>query len=53
MITLLARHRDMRKAERAKLKLGELAFDAFDLLQAQHIGPVRLHEAADEIELGA
>ena len=53
VIALLTRHRDMRKAERAKLELGELALDAFDLLQAEDIGPVRLHEAADEIELGA
>ena len=50
VIALLPRHRDMRKAERAKLELGKLALDAFDLLQAQHVGLLRLHEAADEIE---
>ena len=51
VIALLAGHRDMRKAERPELKLWELAFDAFDLLQANHIRPVRSGEAADEIEL--
>jgi hypothetical protein len=32
VIALLAGNRDMGKAERAKLKLGKLALDAFDLL---------------------
>jgi hypothetical protein len=40
----------MGKAERAKLKLGELALDAFDLLQAEHVGFLAAREATDEIE---
>ena len=50
VIPLLARDRDMGKAERAKLARGKVPLDAFDLLQAEEIGPVGSHEAAHEIE---
>ena len=50
VIALLARDRDMGKAERVQLARGEVLLDAFDLLQAEEIGLVRLDEAADEIE---
>src|SRR4029079_14334126 len=41
---------DMRKAERPQFKLGKLALDAVDLLQADYIWPVGFGEAAEEIE---
>src|SRR5512142_2689459 len=40
----------MRKAERGELKPRELPLDAFDLLQAEHVGPRVFGEAAHEIE---
>ena len=50
VIALLARDRDMGKAERAELARREILLDAFDLLQAEDIGLHRLDEATDEIE---
>ena len=51
VIALLAGDRDVGKAERAELELGKLALDAFDLLQAEEVGPMGPDEAADQIEL--
>ena len=50
VIALLPRHGNMREAERAELGFGESVLDAFDLLQAEHIGLLRLDQAAYEIE---
>ncbi len=50
VITLLAGHRDMVEAERPQLELRKLELDAFDLLQAEHIGPIGRDEAAYQIE---
>ena len=51
VIALMPRHRDMREAVRRELEPRELAFDTFDLLQAEHIWPLFFDEAADEINL--
>src|SRR5690606_22921497 len=50
VIALLPAHGDMRKAERAQFARREIAVDAFDLLQAEHVGLLRAHEARHEIE---
>src|SRR3989304_844100 len=50
VIALLAGHGDMGETERAKLKLRKLAFDAFDLLQTEHVRLVGFDQAAHEIE---
>src|SRR5262245_21599669 len=50
VIALLARDRDVGKAERMERAQREVLLDAFDLLQAEEIGFHRLDEAADEIE---
>jgi len=50
VIALLARDSDVWESERAKLAQGEASLDAFDLLQAEEIGPLGPDEAAYEIE---
>jgi hypothetical protein len=50
VLALLAGDRDMGKAKRTELELGGFSLDAFDLLQAEHVGPVRPHYARDEID---
>ena len=50
VVALLPGNGDMRKAERTELELRELAFDAFDLLQAEHVRLFASREAAHEVE---
>jgi len=50
VIALLAGHGDMGKAERLESHEWELLLLALDLLQAEHVRPVRAHEALDQVE---
>jgi hypothetical protein len=50
VIALLAGHRDVVETKRAERRFRKAAVDAFDLLEAEHVGAMRPHEALDEID---